>query len=213
MSNQFNLFVATTTTTTTTTTSTTTLPPPPLIDPYFRRFDTYNEHSNYKSALHRLESVHRSRMQKVTQDWNEMEAKYQEMRNEGLNKEAEEFKHTITLRFQKTIKSLEEEGQAEKRQLIAVHQQRVLAHINERKKESMECYTQALNERPQNVNKIRKCVEKLMRVLHKDRHHTLAHYKHLLKSGGGGGVEEEYTLQRLVGISATARSCLQMLNR
>jgi len=33
-----------------------------------------------------------------------------------------------------------------------MHQQRVLAHINQRKREAMTCYTQALTEQPPNVS-------------------------------------------------------------
>ena len=61
----------------------------------------------------------------------------------------------------------------------------------------MECFTQSLTSPEQNPNKIRKCLEKLMRILHKDRHHTLTHYRHLLKvNPKQAGLEEEYTLQR-----------------
>lgn len=49
------------------------------------------------------------------------------------------------------MQALEEEGNAEKHQLAAMHQQRVLAHINQRKREAMSCYTQALTEQPPNV--------------------------------------------------------------
>lgn len=34
-----------------------------------------------------------------------------------------------------------------------MHQQRVLAHINQRKREAMTCYTQALTEQPPNVSR------------------------------------------------------------
>jgi hypothetical protein len=50
------------------------------------------------------------------------------------------------------VQALEEEGNAEKHQLAAMHQQRVLAHINQRKREAMTCYTQALTELPPNVS-------------------------------------------------------------
>lgn len=36
--------------------------------------------------------------------------------------------------------------------MAAMHQQRVLAHINQRKREAMTCYTQALTEQPPNVS-------------------------------------------------------------
>lgn len=57
--------------------------------------------------------------------------------------------------FQTSVQALEEEGNAEKHQLAAMHQQRVLAHINQRKREAMTCYTQALTEQIPNVCKIR----------------------------------------------------------
>lgn len=64
-------------------------------------------------------------MSKVMRDWEDLEKKYQLMKNGGNGEEAETFKKSVTLRFQKTIKNLEDEGNAEKRQLLAVHQQRV----------------------------------------------------------------------------------------
>ena len=76
-------------------------------------------------------------------DWNTLEARYQSMKAKDPV-EAEQFKSQMTLKFQRTIKSLEAESVAEKKQLLAVHQQRVLSHINERKKEAMECFTSSL---------------------------------------------------------------------
>lgn len=54
------------------------------------------------------------------------------------------------------MQALEEEGNAEKHQLAAMHQQRVLAHINQRKREAMTCYTQALTEQSPNVRLARR---------------------------------------------------------
>jgi len=90
---------------------------------------------------------------KVMKDWSDLEERYQDMRTNDP-KGADEFKKRMTQRFQKTVQALEEEGDAEKHQLVAMHQQRVMAHINERKKEAMGCYTQALNDSPPNVSYI-----------------------------------------------------------
>lgn len=99
----------------------------------------------------RLEETHREKVTKVMKDWSDLEERYQEMR-QGDPRGAEDFKQRMTRRFQQTVQALEEEGDAEKHQLAAMHQQRVLAHINQRKKEAMTCYTQALNEVPPNVS-------------------------------------------------------------
>lgn len=123
----------------------------PTPDTYFTHFDPRDEHKLYKEALNRLEELHREKVTKVMKDWSDLEERYQEMRSKDPHM-AEEFKQRMTLRFQQTVQSLEEEGSAEKHQLFAMHQQRVNAHINHRKKEAMNCYVFALNENPPNVS-------------------------------------------------------------
>ena len=115
-------------------------------------------------------------------DWSDLEEKYQDMREKDPAA-AEEFKKQMTQRFQKTVQALEEESQAEKRQLQAMHQQRVISQINQKKKLSMTCFTNSLNQSPPNTHRVQKCLQKLLRALHKDRHHTIQHYRHLLETG------------------------------
>lgn len=112
-------------------------------------------------------------------EWSELEERYQEMRIKDMKK-ADEFKKRMTNRFQKTVEALEEENSAKKRQIISMHQQRVMSIINMRKKSAMDCYTQSLDEIIPKTKKIEKCLKKLLRALEKDRMHTLHHYKHLL---------------------------------
>ena len=76
----------------------------------------------------------------VMKDWSDLEEKYQDMREKDPAS-AEDFKKKMTERFQKTVQALEEESQAEKRQLQAMHQQRVISMINQKKKMAMSCYT------------------------------------------------------------------------
>lgn len=99
----------------------------------------------------RLEETHREKVTRVMKDWSDLEERYQDMRASDP-RGADAFKQRMTQRFQQTVQALEEEGDAEKHQLAAMHQQRVLAHINQRKKEAMTCYTQALNDQPPNVS-------------------------------------------------------------
>jgi hypothetical protein len=62
-------------------------------------------------------------------DWSDLEEKYQGMREKDPSA-AEDFKKKMTERFQKTVQALEEESQAEKRQIQAMHQQRVISRYN-----------------------------------------------------------------------------------
>ena len=105
----------------------------------------------------------RNRINRVMKDWNDLEEKYQSMKEKDPV-EAENFKWSMTLKFQRTIKQLEAEALAEKKQLLAVHQQRVLSHINERKKEAMECFTTSLVSYQQDLQGIDKDQQKSVRT-------------------------------------------------
>lgn len=189
----------------------------PTPDPYFTHFDPRYEHQSFKEAQQRLEESHREKVTRVMKDWSDLEEKYQDMRLADP-KTAQTFKQRMTARFQTSVQALEEEGNSEKHQLAAMHQQRVLAHINQRKREAMTCYTQALTEQPPNAHRVEKCLQKLLRALHKDRAHALSHYRHLLGSGGTGGLEaaaseRPRTLERLVDIDRAVNQSMSMLKR
>ncbi|KAL3265430.1 hypothetical protein HHI36_009634, partial [Cryptolaemus montrouzieri] len=201
------------TTTSSTTTTTTATTPVSAPDPYFTHFDPRNEHQSYKEAQKRLEESHREKVTKVMKDWSDLEERYQDMRQTDP-RGADDFKQRMTRRFQQTVQALEEEGDAEKHQLAAMHQQRVLAHINQRKKEAMTCYTQALNEVPPNTHRVQKCLQKVLRALHKDRAHAITHYRHLLTSSVEAAAREQpRTLERLLDIDRTVNQSMQMLRR
>jgi amyloid beta A4 protein len=190
------------------TSTTTTTTPKPTQDPYFQTFNVLNEHQNYIEAKERLVKAHKARINSIMSDWNKLEERYQAMRGNDPGG-AEEFKRAVTMRFQKTVKALEEESLAEKKQLISIHGQRILSHLNEKKRESMECFTKSLNERPQVSRRIRKCMEKLMKYLNKDRHHTVLYFK----NNPGNQDIMEYTLDRLEQIGATVKEAFNMLGR
>jgi amyloid beta A4 protein len=150
---------------------------------------------------------------KVMKEWSELEEHYQEMRLKDP-KGAEDFKKKMTGRFQKTVEALEEEGSAEKRQLISMHQQRVMTIINMRKKSAMDCFTQSLDQTPPKTKRIEKCLEKLLRSLEKDRTHTLHHFRHLLNSYTKQALKDkDAILDHLDDLIRMANQSIQMLDR
>jgi len=164
-------------------------------------------------AERRFEERHRAKVSKVMKDWSDLEEKYQEMRSEDPTS-ADTFKKEMTDRFQKTVQALEEESQAEKRQLLAMHQQRVISRINQRKKDAMNCYTTSLNKNPPITHRVQKCLQKLLRSMHKDRHHTIQHYRHLLEINFEQAERErEITIEHLADIDRLVNESLQMLSR
>lgn len=146
-------------------------------------------------------------------EWSELEERYQEMHSKDTKK-ADEFKKRMTNRFQKTVEALEEESSAEKRQIISMHQQRVMSIINMRKKSAMDCYTQSLDEIMPKSKRIEKCLKKLLRALEKDRMHTLHHYKHLLNSFTKQALKDKKAiLDHLTDLIKMANQSIQMLDR
>ncbi len=71
-----------------------------LQDPYYKKADLSHEHENFKQAEERLDKKHRAKIDKVMKEWSELDSRYQEMKKTDL-KGAEEFKTTMTNRFQK----------------------------------------------------------------------------------------------------------------
>lgn len=182
-------------------------------DSYFSRFDPHEEHDAYRKAEQRLEERHREKVSKIMKEWSELEERYQDLRKKD-QRGADQFKNRMTHRFQSTVDAVEAENEAEKHQLSALHQQRVVAHINEMKREAMTCYTRALRETEPNTHKVQKCLQKLLRSLNKDRHHTVAHYKHLLNSDFRAAERErDATLQHLSDLERMTNQSLLMLQR
>ena len=65
----------------------------------------------------------------------------------------------------------------------------------------MQCYTNSLNKSPPNTHRVQKCLQKLLRSMHKDRHHTIQHYKHLLETNmEQADREKEITIEHLADI-------------
>ncbi|XP_071529165.1 amyloid-beta-like protein isoform X2 [Panulirus ornatus] len=182
-------------------------------DEYFSRFDPHEEHEAFRQAEQRLEERHREKVSKIMKEWSDLEERYQDLRAKDPHG-AEEFKHRMTQRFQQTVEAVEAENEAERHQLTALHQQRIVAHINEMKREAMTCYTRALAEKQPNTHRVQKCLQKLLRALNKDRHHTVSHYKHLLNSDyEAADRERDSTLQHLSDLEHMVNQSLNMLAR
>lgn len=84
-------------------------------------------------------------------------------------------------RFQKTVAALEEENKDERRQIEDVHQQRVNAGLNERKRQAIKIYRDTLSQRKPQAQKVLRTLEAYIRAEEKDRVHSLNRYRHLLK--------------------------------
>merc|ERR1711962_35057 len=183
------------------------------IDPYYTHYSPGNEHEEFTKALERAEEKHRATMTKVMKEWTEVEEKYESLAKTD-REHADKLKQEMSDQFEKRIKNLENENQAEKDQLVAMHQQRVVSRINQVKEDAMKCYTNSLNQHPVNYPTVRECLEKLLRSLHKDRHHTLSHYKNMVETVPAQAEQQkEATLKHLTDIDRIVNESLSLLDR
>jgi len=130
------------------------------------------------------------------------------------SKGADKLNKQITARFQKMYDSLEEENEAEDKQLRAVHQQRIQAELNEMKRKAMEAYMAALAEPKPSSMKVMKALKHYIKTEQKDRVHMITHYQRLQQSDP---VEAEaifsYVADHLRVIDQRLTQALDMLNR
>ncbi|XP_034832549.2 amyloid-beta-like protein isoform X1 [Maniola hyperantus] len=171
-----------TTSTTTASTTTTTTASTATSDPYFSHFDPRTEHQSYKDAQQRLEETHREKITKVMREWSELEDRYQQMMTSDPTA-AQTFRQRMTAKFQANIQSLEEEGVSERRRLAALHQQRVLAHLAQRRRTALSCYTRSLRDTPPNAHRVQKCLQRLVRALAAERSGALAAWRRAAATG------------------------------
>ncbi|RWS28397.1 beta-amyloid-like protein, partial [Leptotrombidium deliense] len=177
---------------------------------YLSHFDSTHERDSFKIAQKSLEKSHSD---KVMKEWSDFEERYRKLRAKDP-KQADEMKKKMTASFQKTVEALEEEGAAEKRQLLAMHQQRIMTIINMRKKSAMNSYTQSLDQKTPKPKRIEKYLKKLLRYLEKDRTHTLHHFRDLLNSNTKQALrEKDALLDHLENLVRMGNQSIQMLNK
>ncbi|XP_045536834.1 amyloid-beta-like protein isoform X2 [Papilio machaon] len=204
---------STTSTTTTTTTTSTTAASTATSDPYFSHFDPRTEHQSYKDAQQRLEETHREKITKVMKEWSELEERYQQMMSTDPVA-AQTFRQRMTAKFQANIQSLEEEGVAERRRLAALHQQRVLAHLAQRRRTALACYTRSLRDTPPNAHRVQKCLQRLVRALAAERSGALAAWRRAAAAGReAAAAERASAADRLQDADRALQRALSSLRR
>lgn len=103
-------------------------------DPYFKEELASNEHERFRDAEDRLEKKYRNKVTKVITEWSELFERYNKMKEKDP-KGAEDYKREMTTRFRKTVTAIEEENKEQRSQIEDVHDERVQAALNEKKRQ------------------------------------------------------------------------------
>merc|ERR1712168_752994 len=142
-----------------------------------------NEHSKFLAAKNELREHHHEKVTKMMKEWQAARGRMEKLK-ETDSKAADKWNREITVRFQKTYQALEQEGIAEKKQLVAIHQQKIQGSLNEKKRKAMDEYMKSLQNPEfdvdgQDVKEILKTLKRYIKTEKKDCEHTIKHYEHL----------------------------------
>ncbi|RUS84903.1 hypothetical protein EGW08_007313, partial [Elysia chlorotica] len=111
--------------------------------PFPTKYD--NEHKKFLVAKAWMKKDQQRKITKLLQDWQAAREHVDEVRKtdkEAANRLSEE----ITERFQNLYSAYQDEHNSEREQLVALHLQRVQALLNDRKREAMDRYIEALDD-------------------------------------------------------------------
>ncbi|BFZ25606.1 hypothetical protein BsWGS_28646 [Bradybaena similaris] len=135
-----------------------------------------NEHKKFLAAKERMKKNQQHKITKLLQEWQAARDHVNEVRKSDP-KTADRMAKEITERFQNLYAAYEKEDEAEKEQLIGLHQQHVQAALNEKKRETMDKYMRALEKG--DAIKITKYLRGYIKAEEKDRMHTVNHFEHI----------------------------------
>jgi len=137
-----------------------------------------NEHIKFRAAERAMQKHQHEKVTKMMKEWQKARDNVASLRKSD-KKGAEQLNKEITERFQRMYHAYEQEGQSEKKQLVSLHQQRVQAMFNRRKRTLMEEFKQELEDDEPRAAKVLSSLQQYIRVEEKDRLHTVNHYEHL----------------------------------
>ncbi|KAK2190800.1 hypothetical protein NP493_68g04015 [Ridgeia piscesae] len=170
-----------------------------------------SEHEYFQNAKKMLVKHHHEKVTKMMKEWAAARQHVHDMKLTDP-KGSDKLNREITA---KTYEALEEEGDAEKKQLIAIHQQRVQAKLNVKKRHSMEHYMAVLTEPKPDAAKILKALKHYLRVEEKDRVHSINHYKHVRDTENADAAEvvRQRTMTHLKILTQRIQQAIDMLSR
>lgn len=172
-----------------------------------------SEHDLYTRARNDLANVHKDKMSKVMKEWSAARQRIQQLK-ETDSKGAEKLEKEVTERFQKTYSALSQELAAEKKQLSNIHEQRVQAKLNEKKRAAMDNYMDILNAVKSEASDILKALQNYIRVEQKDRLHTINRYQHVLDTDiDEAQVLRPQVIEHLKIVSKRIEQAINMLSR
>ncbi|KAK3590656.1 hypothetical protein CHS0354_007154 [Potamilus streckersoni] len=172
-----------------------------------------NEHQKYKAAENAMLKRHHEKITKMMKEWQAARDHVAELRKTDF-KAAEQLNGNITQKFQQLYHAYEQEGQAEKKQLVALHQQHIQGELNKRKRVALEAFMDALQTPEPKTAEVLRHLRAYIRAEEKDRLHTVNHFEHLRDTDPQEAQKvRDQTLEHLKLITDRITQAMDMLHR
>ncbi|XP_076457845.1 amyloid-beta precursor-like protein isoform X2 [Babylonia areolata] len=170
-----------------------------------------NEHQRFEAARQYMHKLQEAKNTQLMKEWTAARDHVAEVRKNDP-KTASKLSEEIAQRFQRLYSAYEQEDQAEKQQIVALHQQRVQADLNQRKRVAMDKYMRALEKG--DVAHITKNLRNYIKAEEKDVVHTVNHYSHVKSSSREEATRiHAHVLQHLKLCQQRMEQALEMLAR
>lgn len=180
-------------------------------DVFLSKYD--NEHQKFKAAEKAMQKHQHEKVTLMMKEWQAARDHVSEMRKTDNNK-AEQLNKDITEKFQRMYQAYEKEGVAEKKQLVALHQQHVQGMFNKKKRELMEQLASELEEDEPRTSKVLSYLKLYIRTEEKDRLHSVNHYEHLRDTDPEEAIRIRHSVQEhLKLITKRIEQAIDMLKR
>ncbi|XP_064595502.1 amyloid-beta precursor-like protein [Liolophura sinensis] len=171
------------------------------------------EHERFTAAKKDWQKHHHEKITKMMKQWSAARQRIADLKDSDP-KTAEKLNKEITERFQRMYHALEQEGNAEKQQLVTLHQQHVQKILNEKKRVAMQDYMDELQLDEPQTSRVLDGLQRYIKVEEKDRRHTLNHYQHVRDTNPMEAERiRELTIDHLDWIDKRINQSVKMLSR
>ncbi|RMX60703.1 hypothetical protein pdam_00006820 [Pocillopora damicornis] len=148
------------------------------------------DRQKYHERRDKLEETHKTRVQSLIDNWRMSEKRYKLLKSTDEDQAAADLET-----FNKMVSSFEDQVKLERARLKEEHHQCTQIDLNDKKNKAMADFVAALQEEPQDANKILEAVQRYVRFCTQDRLHNLRYFDYVQKHHPGKAEEARESLQ------------------
>lgn len=152
------------------------------------------DRQKYHERRDKLEETHKTKVQSLIDNWRMSEKRYKLLKSTDEDQAAGSISSDLET-FNKMVSSFEDQVKLERARLKEEHHQCTQIDLNDKKNKAMADFVAALQEEPQDANKILEAVQRYVRFCTQDRLHNLRYFDYVQKHHPEKAEEARESLQ------------------